>query len=133
MADRAEARAKRVVEDVRRRALAAIAKQDAELAKMYDELAAGIRRDLRATGFSVAAVREILEKHFKGTMAARLDVMEKAIVSAAREARVLPQATFDAVFGEEATSAEALPFARRSKAIAKPSLRRVRASEDEPQ
>lgn len=132
MADAAEKRAKSVAEQVRARALAVIAKHDASLASVYDQVAEGVRRDLRAAGYSVESVRKIIEKHFDATLPARQKIIEDAILSAAREARVLPQATFDAVYGQEATSAEALPFAPASPQTPKLLRRRPRASEDEP-
>lgn len=131
MSDPNHAIAKRVAELVRRRALAAIVRHDESLAKVYDQIAEGIRSDLRATGFTIAQVRDIVEKRFGSTVAERQRIVEDAILQAAREARVLPQETFDAIYGKEATSAEAAPFDRACQTTIAQLLRLVRESEDE--
>ncbi len=131
MPDQSSAIAKRVAELVRQRALAAIIRHDESLARVYDQIAEGIRTDLRATGFTIAQVRSVVEKHFGSTMAERLRVIEDAILQAAREARVLPQETFDAIYGKGGDLAEAVPLDQRSQQTRARLLQLVRESEDE--
>lgn len=131
MADQNHAIAKRVAELVRQRALAAIVRHDESLSKVYDQIAEGIRTDLRATGFTIAQVRGIVEKHFGSTIAERQRIVEDAILQAAREARVLPQETFDAIYGKGETSAEAAPLDQRSQQTRARLLQLVRESEGE--
>lgn len=118
---------------VRKRALASIDEHDRELSKTYDAIAAGIRKDLRAVGYSVAQVRAILDKHFGATAEQRGKIIEKAIVGAAREARTLDKETFEAVFGADEVAAAPVPFAPSSPPTPTRSLRLVSESEDEPQ
>lgn len=112
--DEAQAAAKSISDLVRDRALRAIFQHDQQLAATFDTIADGIRTDLRAIGYTTAQVREVLEKHFSKTSAARRQIIEDAIIGAAREARVLPQETFDAIFGKEAAAEGARPFALAS-------------------
>jgi hypothetical protein len=99
--DRAQTLGKYVAELVRRKALAAIAEHDQELSKSYREIAEGIRRDLRATGFTIDEVQAVLEKQFASSRNARLRIMEQAIIDAARASRTVDRDTFDAIFGTE--------------------------------
>lgn len=100
---------------VRRRAMRAIAKHDERLSKSYEKIAEGIRKDLRAAGFTVAQVRDILEKHIGATTEARVAVVEEAIRDAAREARTLDKETFDALFGAEEVAQAPRPLGPSSK------------------
>ena len=108
---RAQDISKRVSELVRARALRAVSRHDRDLSAVYKDIAAGIRRDLRASGFTVDQVRQIVERHFGRTQAKRVALVEQAIIDAAREARVLDRETFDAVFGKEGASEASAPFA----------------------
>lgn len=132
MADEPSALAKRVAELVRQRALRAIVEHDASLGQVFDAIAEGVRRDLRATGFTIAQVREVLEKHFASTSAERVRIVEDAILSAAREARVMPQETFDAIYGREAAAEAGAPFDRASSPMRTRLLQLVRESVGEP-
>lgn len=100
---------------VKRRALRAIGEHDEALSKVYDKIAEGIRRDLRATGFTIKEVRDVLDKHFGATRAERIALVERAIRDAAREARDLDTETFDAVFGGEEDAVQKRPLDRPSK------------------
>lgn len=120
-----------ITDVVRRRALAAISEHDQVLSKVYDKIAAGIRKDLRAAGFTVKQVREILEKHFAGTKEERVAILEKAIRSAAQEGRKLDKQTFDAVFGPEEVAKSPRPFAPSSAPPKTLSRSRRRVSEGE--
>lgn len=134
MADRqnkADITAKYISDLVRKRVLAAIARHDAAISKSYEAIAVGIRKDLRAVGFTVEQVREILEKHFGATAADRTKAIEESITTAAREARTMPRDVFEAVYGAEVGEAAAAPLAPRSRQTQTPSLRLVPASEDE--
>jgi hypothetical protein len=113
--DRAQITSRYIADLVRRRALAAIAPSDAALSKQYDKIAEGVRRDLRALGFTTKQVRAIIEKHFNETLEERVRIVETAIRDAAREGRKLDQETFDAVFGAE-DAAAARPLAAPSSA-----------------
>lgn len=127
--DEAEDLAKNISKLVRDRALRAVFQHDEQLKAVYDRMAAGIRADLRATGFTVEQVSKILRKHFDATVDERVKIVGDAIIQSAREARVLPQETFDAIFGKEPAAAEAArPFGQRSPATAKHLPRLVRAS-----
>lgn len=129
--DEAQTISRYVSDIVRRRALRAIAEHDEQLSKVYDRIAAGIRKDLRAAGFTVKQVREVLEKHLGGTAEERARIVEEAIKSSAREARALDQETFDAIFGGDAEAANApRPFEASTRAPVL-SLSRRRGSEDE--
>lgn len=111
----AQSLAAQVASIVRTRALDAVAKHDQALSEVYDEIAAGIRTDLRAVGFTNAQVKAVLEKHIGKTKAKRVAIMEEAIRSAAKEARFVDSETFKAVFGEEGASKIPAPFAPPSK------------------
>lgn len=124
--------ARRVAELIRARALRAIIAHDESLAKVMDKAAEGVRRDLRATGFTIAQVREVLEKNFADTFDERRRLMEDAILDAAREARVMPQETYDIIFGKGGAAEADVPFAQRSQQKRASLLRLVRESEDEP-
>lgn len=100
---------------VRRRALKAISLHDDKLSKVFDRIAEGVRRDLRASGYTVAEVRAILEKHFGAESEARLKIIEESIRDAAREARTLDRETFNAIFGAEEVAAAGLPLDRPSE------------------
>jgi hypothetical protein len=128
----AEVTSRYIAELVRKRALKAIAKHDEALSRVYDKVAEGIRRDLRAIGFSVPQVREILEKHLGGTAEERQRIIEQSIVEAAREARTLDKETFEAIFGAEEVAQAPAPFAPSSKATKLRSVSPPPASEDEP-
>ena len=95
---------------VRRRALKAISAHDSKLSKVFDRIAAGVRRDLRASGYTVAQVREVIEKHFAAESETRLAIIEESIRDAAREARSLDRETFNAVFGAEEAAKAAIPL-----------------------
>ncbi len=97
--ERAQVTAKYIADLVRRRALAAVAAEDEALSKQYDRIAAGVRKDLRAVGFTEKQVSDVLKKHFAETFDERVRIMETAIRNAAREGRKVDQETFDAVFG----------------------------------
>jgi antitoxin (DNA-binding transcriptional repressor) of toxin-antitoxin stability system len=56
-----------VHELVRRRALKTIAAHDEKLSKVFDRIAEGVRRDLRASGYTISEVRAILEKHSRSS------------------------------------------------------------------
>lgn len=116
---------------VRRRALAAIGEQDQVLSAALDKAAAGIRKDLRALGFTTKQVREVLEKHLGGSLEERVAIAEKAIREAARTGRRLDQETFDAVFGPEEVAKSPRPFAVCSAPTLTPSRSRDSESEDE--
>jgi hypothetical protein len=120
-----------VAAQLRKRALRAINEHDATLSKMYDAIAAGIRRDLKATGYSVAQVKEILEKNFGATRAERLKIMEAAITDAAKETRTIDRETFEAIFGAEEAGAANRPLGHRSPLASVQSLPRPRKSEDD--
>jgi hypothetical protein len=116
---------------VRKRALKAIADHDATLASMYTTIAAGIRRDLKATGYTVEQIKDVLEKNLGSTKAERLKIMEAAITDAAKEARTIDRETFEAVFGAEEAGATVRPLGRplqRGKVL---SMSRRRRSEDD--
>lgn len=106
----AETLSRYIHELVRRRALKAIAAHDDKLSKVFDRIAEGVRRDLRASGYTVAEVRAILEKHFGAESEARLKIIEDSIRDAAREARTLDRETFEAIFGAEEVAAAGLPL-----------------------
>jgi predicted subunit of tRNA(5-methylaminomethyl-2-thiouridylate) methyltransferase len=106
----AETISRYIHELVRRRALKAIAAHDDKLSKVFDRIAEGVRRDLRASGYTVAEVRSILEKHFGAESEARLKIIEDSIRDAAREARTLDRETFEAIFGAEEVAAAGLPL-----------------------
>lgn len=116
---------------VRRRALAVIGEQDEALAKALEKAAAGIRKDLRAMGFTTKQVREVLEKHLGGSLEERVAIAEKAIREAARACRKLDQETFDSVFGPEEVAKSPRPFAVCSGPTPTPSGSRDSESEDE--
>lgn len=99
--DKAQVTAQYIHDLVRRRALAVVGKHDEALSKVYDQVAAGIRKDLRAAGFTVKQVRAILDKHFAGTRDERVRIIEDAIRESAQEGRKLDRETFEAVFGAE--------------------------------
>ncbi len=121
-----------VHELVRRRALKTIAAHDEKLSKVFDRIAEGVRRDLRASGYTISEVRAILEKHFGAESEVRLKIIEESIRDAAREARTLDRETFEAIFGAEEVAATGLPLGLRSE---RPQLRLLRpalGSEGEP-
>lgn len=123
---------RRVADLVRRRALRAILGHDEALSKVFDQVAEGIRTDLRITGYTVAQVREVLERHIAGTSEERIKIVETAIRDAAREARVLDKETFEAIFGKEADSDENRPFAHRSAPMHEHLIRLVSESAEKP-
>jgi hypothetical protein len=112
--DETETIARYVHELVRRRALKTIAAHDEKLSKVFDRIAEGVRRDLRASGYTIGEVRSILEKHFGAESEARLRIIEDSIREAAREARTLDRETFEAIFGAEEVAATGLPLDRLS-------------------
>ncbi len=109
--ERAQVTAKYIADLVRRRALAAVAKHDAALSGQFEKIAEGIRKDLRALGFTTKQVLVVLEKHFNGTLNERVRIFEDAIRDTAREGRKLDQETFDAVFGKPVEGPDARPLA----------------------
>lgn len=117
---------------VRRRALKALSGHDAKLSAVFDKIAAGIRKDLRAAGFTVKQVRDVLDKHLAGTLEERTKIVEDAIIGAAREARTLDKETFEAIFGAEEVAAAPVPLDRSSPLARVLSLKRRSESEDEP-
>jgi hypothetical protein len=130
--DKAQVTAKYIADLVRRRALAAISPHDESLSKAFDKIAEGIRRDLKAAGFTVKQVRAILDKHLAGTREERARIIEEAIRAGAREGRKLDQETFDAVFGRSEEGPDARPLGAPSSA--RPKLLSApppRESEDE--
>ena len=129
--DDAQTLGRYVHELVRRRALRALSEHDAALSKSYRRIAEGIRRDLRAAGFTIEQVQAILEKHFGESFEERLRILEVAITDAAKEARTLDRETFEAIFGAEAARAPG-PFAQRSAPPTLRSLTPPQESEDEP-
>ena len=129
--DAAQITAKHIHDLVRQRALAVIGQQDEVLASALDKAAAGIRRDLRAIGFTQKEVRAVLEKHLGGSLAERVAVVEKAIRDAAKTARGLDQKTFEAVFGAEEVAKSPRPFALSSAPTRMPSSLPDSGSEDE--
>lgn len=130
--DESQVLSKYITELVRRRALRALSGHDAKLSAVFDKIAAGIRRDLRAAGFTVKQVREVLDKHLAGTLDERTKIVETAIIDAAREARALDKETFEAIFGAEEVAAAPAPLDRSSPPARVLSIKRRRASEDEP-
>lgn len=130
--ERAQVTARYISDLVRRRALAVIAQQDAALSKVFDKIAEGIRKDLRAMGFTTKQARDVLEKHFAGTLEERVRIVEEALRAAAREGRKVDQETFDAVFGAEDAGAAGPLAAPSSARPRKRSLKLASESEDEP-
>jgi hypothetical protein len=117
---------------IRRRALAAVEKEADALSKSYDKIAAGIRKDLRALGYSVKEVRAVIEKHFAGTRDERVRAIEEAIRFGAQEGRKLDSETFDAVFGKQEGDSDTRPLAAPSSApVIRLCERQARESEDE--
>ena len=114
--ERAQVTSKYIADLVRRRALAVIAKQDGVLDKQFEKIAEGIRKDLRAMGFTTKEVAAVLKKNFSGTLEERVRIVEDAIRDAAQEGRKLDQETFDAVFGKPAEGPDARPLADPSSA-----------------
>lgn len=123
---------RRVSQLLRERSLRAIIAHDESLARIMQQAAEGVRRDLRITDMSIAQVREVLERNFASTFEARRIVIEDAILDAAREARVMPQETYDLIYGKEAAAGADVPFAQRSLQTKALLLQLVRGSEDEP-
>jgi DNA-binding transcriptional MerR regulator len=117
---------------VRRRALKAVAAHDEKLSKVFDRIAEGVRRDLRASGYTIAEVRAILEKHFGAESEVRLKIIEESIRDAAREARTLDRETFEAIFGAEEVAATGLPLDRPSAPTLTLLPKPPSESEDEP-
>lgn len=113
--ERAQVTAKYISDLVRRRALAAIGAQTDALDPHFDKMAEGIRKDLRALGFTQKQVRDVIAKHFAETFDERVRIVEDAIRAAAREGRKLDAETFEAVFGAEDAGAAA-PLAGLSSA-----------------
>lgn len=130
--DEAQIVSKYVHDLVRRRALKALSGHDAKLSQVFDKIAAGIRKDLRAAGFTVKQVREVLDKHLAGTLDERTKIVEDAIIGAAREARTLDKETFEAIFGAEEVAAAPAPLDRSSQPARVLSLKRRNESEGEP-
>jgi DNA-binding transcriptional MerR regulator len=114
---------------VRKRALAVVNEHDALISKSYDQIAAGIKRDLKATGYSVKQIKEILEKNFGATKAERVRVIEDAIKNAAHTARTIDRETFDAVYGTGEVDASSRPLDRRLRRAKTLSLRHPSKSE----
>lgn len=128
--DAAQIVARNIHDEVRKRALKAIGEHDAQLSKVFDAIAAGIRRDLRASGFSIAQVRDILQKHLAGTAEQRVAIIENAIRAAAYEGHALDKKTFDAVFGPDAATSAPPPFVPSSRPAPVRLLKRRRESGD---
>ena len=124
--------AEQVLRIVRARAIAAVAEHDIALSRVYDRIAEGIRADLKATGYSISDVRDVLDKHIAGTAEERRSIIADAIKRSALEARGMDEATFNAVFGGEAATEAARPFAPSSPPTGKLLLLRRKESAAKP-
>ena len=132
--ERAQITSQYIGDLVKRRALAAIAKHDATLSKQYEKVADSIRKKLRAMGYSVKEVADIIRDAFSETLEERVRIVADEIRDAAREGRKLDQETFDAVFGPSAEAGGDAPRPLAAPSSARPkrlSGRRPNVSEDE--
>jgi len=90
---------------LRARVLRTLAERDAELGAIFERMAARVRRELRAIGYSDRQVAEVLQRAFEETRAERVAAMETAIRDGAERGTEAHRETVRAIFGPESPEA----------------------------